>query len=153
MKADIAILVTTILPTGINNFGMMNGVWVSDYSSFEGLATALRMSLIQLASVKRSSVGKNEKIEALYSYLNGPEFIHKIEAIVESFSGMKQELEQEKRVLTKVWARREKQIDRVINNTIGLYGDVQALSGNKLPQIENLELKSLVSGSDDIDIE
>ena len=152
-KADKAVLVTTVLPKGIKNFGTIDGVWVSDYASFEGLATALRISLLQLAAVKRSSVGKNEKIEALYTYINGPEFINKIEAIVDTFKGMKEDLEQEKRVFTRVWAKKEKQIDRVINNTIGLYGDVQGLSGSKLPQIENLELKSLESGSEDIDID
>ena len=62
---------------------------------------------------------------------------------------MKEDLEQEKRVFTRVWAKKEKQIDRVVNNTIGLYGDVQGLYGSKLPQIENLELKALASGSEE----
>lgn len=150
-KADKAVLVTTVLPKEIKNFGMLDGVWVSDYSSFEGLATALRTSLLQLAAVKRSSVGKNEKIEALYAYINGPEFINKIEAIVDTFKEMKQDLEQEKRVFTRVWAQKEKKIDRVIHNTIGLYGDIQGLSGKKLPQIENLELKALASSTEDLD--
>ncbi len=150
-KADKAVLVTTVLPKEIKNFGMLEGVWVSDYSSFEGLAIALRITLLQLAALKRSSVGKKEKMEALYAYINGPEFINKIEAIVDTFNGMKEDLEQEKRVLTRVWAKREKQIDRVIHNTIGLYGDVQGLSGSKLPQIENLELKALASGPEELD--
>ena len=64
---------------------------------------------------------------------------------------MKEDLEQEKRVFTRVWAKKEKQIDRVVNNTIGLYGDVQGLSGSKLRQIENLELKALEQGSEDLD--
>jgi len=153
VKAEIAVLVTTALPKEVKNFGLINGVWVSDYASFEGLAIALRTNLIQLAVVKRSSVGKNEKIEALYTYINGPEFTQKIEAIVEAFNGMKQELEQEKRVFTKVWARREKQINRVVDNTIGLYGDVQSLSGSKLPQIKNLELKSLESAYEEEDLQ
>ena len=63
---------------------------------------------------------------------------------------MKEDLELEKRVFTRVWAKKEKKIDRVIHNTIGLYGDVQGLSGSKLPQIENLELKALESDSEEL---
>lgn len=149
VRAEVAVLVTTVLPKEIKNFGILNGIWVTDYSSLEGLATALRTSLIQLAVIKRTSVGKNEKIEAMYTYIAGPEFKQKIEAIVEAFTCMKQELDQEKRVLMKVWSKREKQIDRVVNNTIGLYGDVQGLAGNNLPKIETLELKALESGSEE----
>ncbi|MCK9274996.1 MAG: DUF2130 domain-containing protein [Syntrophales bacterium] len=140
MRADIAVLFTVALPKEVPHFAYIDGIWVTDYISVVGLVTALRMSLIQVALTKRASVGKNEKMEVLYNYLSGPEFRQKIEAIVETFISMKGDLDQEKRAMTRIWAKREKQIERVVQNTIGMYGDMQGIIGASLPQIESLTL-------------
>lgn len=147
VKAEIAVLITAILPKEIGNFGCIRGVWVTDFQSAIGLATALRINLLQLSAARQSVVGKNEKMEALYGYLSGLEFNQKVEAIVESFMSMKEELEKEKRAFAKIWAKREKQIERIVGNTAGMYGDIQGIIGASLPEITNLELKALTDGS------
>ena len=123
----------------------MDGVWVTHYSLATYLTHALRMNLIQVASTKISAVGKYQKMEVLYSYLSGPEFGQRIEAIVSAFASMKKDLDQEKRVMNKVWAKREKQIERVIYNASGMYGDLQGIIGAPLPEIESLGLKGLIA--------
>ncbi len=153
VKAEIAVIMTTTLPREVNNFALINGVWVTNYASIIGLATALRLSLIQIATTKLSAIGKHEKMEVIYNYLTGQEFRQRVEAIVESFVSMKKDLDQEKRAMTRVWAKREKQIERVINNTIGMYGDMQGIIGASLPQIKSLELNALASRTDGIEIE
>lgn len=105
------------------------------------LAIALRTNLIQVANAKLAAIGKSEKMEVLYGYLSGPEFSQRIEAIVGSFIAMKNDLDQEKRAMNKIRAKREKQIERVINNISGMYGDMQGIVGASLPQIKSLELK------------
>jgi hypothetical protein len=148
VNAEIALLMTSVLPKDISNFAHLNGVWVSDYSSVIGLITALRIQLIQIASVKQASVGKNEKMEVIYNYISGPEFRHKVEAIVEGFVAMKNELDQEKRSMIRVWAKREKQIEKVLNNTARMYGDMQGIVGASLPQINSLDIKALTEGAE-----
>jgi len=151
-KAELAVLMTISMPKNVNNFGFINGVWVTNLDCTVALATALRLNLIELNSIKLASIGKNEKMEILYNYLSGNEFKQKIEAIVEAFTTMKQELYTEKKAITKLWAKREKQIDRVFNNTIKMYGDMEGIIGNAMPQIENLEIKALTSDlSDEIE--
>jgi len=140
VKADIAVLLSVALPQNVRNFGYIDGIWVTDYSSIVGLTIALRMNLIQVAMAKLSSVGKQEKMEVLYGYLSGPEFRQKVEAIVEAFVTMKDDLDQEKRAMTKIWAKRGKQIERVIANTAGMYGDMQGIIGASLPEIKSLEM-------------
>lgn len=146
VKADVAALVSEVLPKGVRGFGFVGGVWVLDYGSVVPLATALRMSLIGLAKVKLARVGKAEKMEVLYAYLSGAEFRNRVEAIVESFSAMREDLEREKRAMGKIWAKREKQIERVVENTVGMYGDLEGIMGRGMPRIESLELKALASG-------
>jgi hypothetical protein len=113
------------------------------------LAQALRDNLVQMANLKTSMVGKNEKMEVVYNYLSGTEFRQRIEAIVEPFVSMQKDLETEKRVMAKVWSKREKQIRRVIDNTSGMYGDLQGLIGNSMPTIASLEMPLLEEGEDE----
>lgn len=149
VKAEVAVLMTKVLPKDVSNFEQKNGVWVTDYSSVIGLATALRYGIIQVASTKRSSEGKNEKIEVLYKYLSSQEFKQKVEAIVEAFASMKKDLDDEKKAMTKIWAKREKQLDRVSSNTVKIYGDMQGMIEANLPKIKSLELEALTDGGDE----
>ena len=146
-KADTGVLVSIALPKGCKNFSSLNGVWVTCFDLVIALATVLRTSLLQISSIKLSSVGKNEKMEFLYSYLSGPEFSQRVEGIIETFKDMKNGLDQEKRAINKIWAKRDKQIERVVNNTSGMCGDIQGIIGAaSMQKIEALELKSLPSG-------
>jgi hypothetical protein len=142
LGADIAVLVTETLPKEIENFGFLNGIWVTSNRLAIGLATILRHNLVESSFTKLSSVGKNEKMETIYKYLSGPEFKQKVEAIVETFSGMQDQLNREKRAMMKIWKEREKHIERITNNTIGMYGELKGIIGATLPEIKALELNS-----------
>jgi len=141
-KADVAIIVSQVLPDGIKGFGLFEGVWVSDPAHFLPLAQALRIQLIQLAQMKSSLVGKDEKMEILYGYLTSPQFKNRMENIVGAFVSMKADLESEQRSIKRQWAKRGKEIERVMDNTAGMYGDFQGLVGSALPAITSLELPS-----------
>ena len=116
-RATVSVLVSSSLPENVERFGYRDGIWVTDYSSMIGLATALRMHLQELSFDKRASAGKGEKMEALYDYLSGPEFRQKVVAIVETFTGMKVQLDKERQAMERLWKEREKQIERVVLNT------------------------------------
>ncbi len=153
IRAAIAILVSVVLPPGINRFGQVDGVWVSDPLCAIPLAVALREQLMAVNRERSASIGKNEKMEALYQYLAGVEFKQKIEGIVEAFTSMQDQLNKERRAMERHWKQREKEIERVIKNTVGLYGDMQGIIGGQIPVIPALELdeeeqKQLPKGSD-----
>jgi hypothetical protein len=76
-------------------------------------------------------------------YLTGPRFRLRVQAIVEAFSNMKEDLDKERKVITKQWAKREEQIERVMQATVGMYGDMQGIAGKTLQEIEGLEMKAL----------
>ena len=151
-KADLAVLVSEALPPGFHHFRQINGVWVTDIPSALSLALALRMALIQTANAKEVESGKDDKKDLIYRYVTGPEFRNRVTAIVEGFRAMKEDLESERRAMQKIWASREKQIERIISNTAGMHGDLEGLAGTALPQIKILELpmddKGAVKDSD-----
>ena len=138
IKADVAVIVSVALPEDVKGFVFRDGVWICDIKLAVALATALRINLESLTREKAMSVGKNEKMEVLYSYLTGVEFKQRVEAIVEAFTSMDEGLRKERMAYEKIWSEREKQIKKVITNTVGMYGDLSGLV--TLPQIKTLEL-------------
>jgi hypothetical protein len=138
IKADLAVIVSAVLPEDVKGFVFRDGVWICDIKLIIPLAIAIRMNLESIAREKSMSVGKNEKMEVLYSYLTGVEFKQRVEAIVEAFTSMDASLKKERLAYEKIWAEREKQIKKVITNTVGMYGDLSGLV--TLPQIKTLEL-------------
>jgi len=139
-RAHIFALVTTHAPENVSSFAYMDGVWVVKREYLTALATAIRYSLVAINDERVKNQGKQEKSEILYQYVTSHEFRGRIEAIVESFTGMQEEIEKEKRWFNTKWSRQEKQIRGVIDNTQGIYGDIQGYIGKVLPTLSQLEL-------------
>lgn len=138
--ADVGVLVTEAMPNNSDRMTNIEGVWVCTYEEFKGLSAVLRESVIQLSVAISSQENKGDKMEMLYEYLTSNNFRMQIEAIVEGFSSMKNALESEKRSMQRIWKEREKQIDKVITNTIDMYGSVKGIAGNAVQPVKALEL-------------
>ncbi len=139
-KAHFAALLTTEMPKGLATFGCLDGVWVTNRNCLLGTASALRACLIEVARSLRSAEGRYTKADLVYHYLSGPEFRQRIEGIVEAFLTLQNDLDAEKRSAQRQWAKREKQLERAISQTAGLYGDLGGILGASLPQLPSLEL-------------
>jgi hypothetical protein len=144
IKAELAIIVTQVMPQGTKNFGVKEGIWVVDYQTVIGAAVSLRNNLIDLFGLRSANKGKEEKKEILWNYLTSVEFKQRVEAIYESYNDLLEELKKEKDWFTKKWAREEKSIGRVSDNLLGMHGDLEGIVGKTLPELE--ELKKIESG-------
>lgn len=140
VKADLAVIVSFALPEDIKGFGLKDGVFVCDLKLVINLAYLLRYNLMNLAESNRALVGSNEKTKMVYAYVNSNEFKQRIQSIAESFISMKDDLDKEKRAFQGIWSKREKQIQRVLDNTFGVYGDLKGLTGGSIQEIKMLEL-------------
>ncbi len=139
-KAEVAVIVSAVLPKDLNaHFGQISGIWVADFSVVLGLATALRANIVEVARVRMTADGKSEKMEAVYQYLLSTEFRQRVEAIVEAFISMRDDLHKEKQVAEKNWAKREMHLSLVLQNVAGMIGEIQAITP-AFPRIKRLEL-------------
>jgi hypothetical protein len=142
-KADLAVIVTRAMPDNVEGCGNVDGIWIVEQHSLKALAMALRKQLLELNQVKRSMVGRGEKMEMLYNYLSGSQFKLRVESIVSAFSSLKIDLDKERTAMQRIWQKREKEIERVMLNTTGMYGDLQGIIGAAvLPEMQMLELPS-----------
>lgn len=141
--AHLVVIVTETLPNGVTQFSQINDVWVVSVSLALELSKALRFMLLQVAREKSFQDGKTGKMEILYKYLTGPEFKNRLEAILEGFIDLKKDLDWEKRSMEKIWAKRSKQIDKVIKSIGGMHGDLEGIAGSSLPVVKMLELPTV----------
>ncbi len=142
-KAELSVLVSQVLPKGVEAFDVIDGVWVTSPRAALPVATILRHTLLQVGMARQVSEGQQTKTEMIYQYLTGPRFRHRVEAIVEAFSTMQEDLDKERKVIMKQWAKREEQIERVMGATVGMYGDLQGIAGKSLQEIDGLEFPAL----------
>ncbi len=148
-KAEVAVIVSQALPKDVDSFDLVNDVWVTHPRCAVPVAIALRQSLIELAAARQAGEGQQTKMELVYQYLTGSRFRHRVQAIVEKFTDMQQDLDKERKTMTRLWAKREEQIRGVIESTAGMYGDLQGIAGRSLQEIEGLDIPLLEAGDED----
>ena len=149
-KADIAVLVSAVLPKDTQGFDLIDGVWVCELKLAVPLAIALRRVLLETSLARGAGEGQKSKMEILYSYLTGLQFRQRVQAIVEAFTSMQEDLLKERKLITKSWAKREEQLTNVMESTVGMYGDIQGIAGKAVQEIEGLEMRQLEKDMGDL---
>jgi hypothetical protein len=139
-SATFAVLLSTNLPPDITDFKLTGGVIVCSYKSAIPLASVLRRSVLHLAVAKQTATNKDENLELLYDYLQSESFRHRFESFAEGVSEMQNDLDYEKRAMERVWKKREVQIKKTLLNASRMYGELQGVMGNALPDIKTFSL-------------
>ncbi|GAA7480306.1 DUF2130 domain-containing protein [Helicobacter pylori] len=138
--ADMGVIVSEALPKEMERMGLFEGVWVCSFEEFKGLSAVLREGVIQVSLAKKSQENKGDKVNLLYHYLTSSEFSMQVNAIIEGFEQLRADLESEKRAMARIWKSREKQMEKVFEGTINMYGSIKGIAGNVIGQVKALEL-------------
>ena len=138
-KADIGVIVTQAMPEGMEKIGQLDGVWICEFHDVKGLAMVLRDGLIRIQGAVASQANKGDKMQMLYDYMTSNEFRMQLEAIADGFRSLKAGYEDEKLKMLKLWKEREKQLDKVLLNTVEMYGSIRGIAGSSVPEIKMLE--------------
>jgi hypothetical protein len=135
----------------VQTFDLVDGVWVADFKCAVPIAIGLRQLLIDVATARVVGEGQQSKMALVYDYLTGPRFRHRVEAIVEKFDEMQSDLDKERKAMTRLWAKRQTQIDGVLAATAGMYGDLQGIAGKALKEIDGFDLTGIEDQRDEGD--
>lgn len=144
-QADLAVLVTTAMPKGVTDlFTRVGHVWVVSPVVLRPMAETLRVILLEAHKLRAANSGQAEKVEQLYHYLSSAAFSQHVRTMLtDSFASMQCDLCSEKRAMTKIWAKRQAQIDRVTRSMLTVVGELQAISQNSLPELDAIETLAL----------
>lgn len=137
--AHVAVLVTSAFPKEMTGFGVKDGIWICSFGDVISMATLIRNHIVQLYEIQKREENKGDKMQMLYDYLTGIEFRGQLEAIVEGFKAMRDGITKERLQMEKIWKEREKQLDKVLLNTSGLYGSVKGIAGASVVNIPLLD--------------
>lgn len=138
--ATLAVIITETLPKDMPRFGRKDGIWICNFAEVKSLVFVLREMLLREFSIRTAEDNKGDKMQLLYNYLTSDDFRQRVEAIVEGFTTMKMDIEKEKRALQSIWKQREKQIEKVITNTVDMYASIKGIAGSAILPVKALEL-------------
>ena len=141
--ADVALIISQALPKHIEHFDLVDNVWVAHPRCALPVAVALRQSLIELSNSRFVQQGQETKMEQVYKYLTGMKFRQRVEAVIEKFNDMREDLDRERKFMGKQWSKREAQILAVVDSTVGMVGDLQGIAGKAMPEIPSLDMPLL----------
>lgn len=140
-KANIPIIVTTVMPKDSRtNMFFKDGVWICTFQFVVILAELVRQKLVEVARERFISQQQGTKSEELYRYIMGYEFRQQIEAAIEVYVEMQNELNREKRAFESIWRTREEQIHKVLKSTARIVSTISGKAGSEFPQVKGLEL-------------
>jgi hypothetical protein len=127
--AQVAILVTKVMPRDMTIFGEKNGIWICNFSEVRALTEVLRDGITRIFQASRNQQNKGDKMQLLYDYLTSSEFSEQWKAIREGFSSMKMSIQRERDMMEKLWKTREKQLEKVLLNAAHIKGSMDGISG------------------------
>lgn len=142
-NADIGIIVTEVLPEGMTRFGEKDGIWICTFPEFKALAAIFRSQLLRIGEVTASNTNRGEKMNMVYEYVTSLEFRQKLEAAFEAYAEMQRDLSREKALFAQQWSKREKSIEKAMENLVSMYGDVRGIAGGAVQEIKALEMPEL----------
>lgn len=138
-QANLGVIVTDAMPSEFTRLGQIEGIWICSFAEFKSICFLFRYTMIRIGEVGASQENKGNKMQLLYDYLTGNEFRQKIEAIREAFDQMNTDLQKERSQALTNFSKREKQIFKVMENTVALYGDVKGIAGGAIQSIPALD--------------
>jgi hypothetical protein len=145
-KADIALIVSAALPKGVETFDLIDGVYVAHPRCAVPVARTLRQGLLEVTNARTTQAGQQSKAEQAYQYLTGSRFKQRIEAIVERFNDMRDDIDKERRFMLKAYAKREAQLSAMVDSTVGMVGDLQGIMGQAMPEITAIDQPPMIEG-------
>jgi hypothetical protein len=145
-KADVALIISTALPKGVESFDLIDGVYVAHPRCAVPVALTLRQGLLEVASARTTQAGQQSKADQVYQYLTGSRFKQRIEAIVERFKDMREDIDRERKFMAKAWAKREAQVSVMIESTVGMVGDLHGIMGQAMPEIAAIDEPPMLEG-------
>lgn len=143
---DVAVIVTSVMPKDMNNFGEKDGVWICSFAEVKPIVQMLRDGIIKMSAALKSQENRGDKMHLLYDYLTSREFAEQWQAIREGFMSMKLSIQKERDAMEKLWKAREKQLEKVLLNAAHVRGSIEGISGT------DVDLNLLSSGNEEDDM-
>jgi hypothetical protein len=138
-RAGLAVIVSEVLPAGMDGSGRIGEVWVCDFASAPHLAAGIRLVLIAAAQYEAANAARADTAEKVYDYIATGGFAARCEAVSRTVEEMMATLARERRYYELRWKDWERHLGTVVAGLSGIAGDLVGL-GAELPPPLRAEL-------------
>lgn len=139
LSADVAIIVTQVLPKEMDRFGEKEGIYICTFSEVRSVVLLLRNGILKIAEAKKSQENKGDKMVMLYDYLTCNEFVQQWNAIREGFFSLQLGIQKERDAMERLWKRREKELEKVLLNSAHIAGSIEGIAGTDTVNLRLIE--------------
>ncbi len=123
--ADVAVIVSAVLPDGIRYLGQVDNVWICSPAAAGGLAILLRHMILRVATAKVISETREARLQALLDYVNSNHFRLACENVIILVRHMEEQLEAERKQLTRAWEKRRQYISSLGLQVVEVIGSLE----------------------------
>ena len=141
-RARFGVIVSEVLPPGMDGSGSVGEVWACDYGHAWDLAAGLRQAIIAVYRHEAANAARAGTAGKLYDYIATGGFEARFKTIEHGSEGLRQELAQDQRVSQQRWRRMERLVDEIFEqglhgivlDIIGLGGEIPPSARAELPE-------------------
>jgi hypothetical protein len=146
--ARFGVIVSDVLPVGMEGSGVVGGVWVCDYRHALELAAGFREAIIAVYRHEAANAARAGTAGKVYDYFATGGFEARYKTIELGSDRLRQELHQDQRVSQQRWKRMEQIMDEILQqglhgivlDIIGLGGEIPPAARAELPEDDPPEL-------------
>jgi hypothetical protein len=147
-RARFGVIVSEVLPPGMDGSGQARDVWACDYGHAWDLAAGLRQAIIAVYRHEAANAARAGIAGRVYDYFATGGFEARYKAMEQAVGGLRQELGQDQRVSQQRWRRMERLVDEIFEqglhgivlDIIGLGGEIPPEARAELPEDDSPEL-------------
>jgi len=139
VSAEVVVIVTRTLPSGIKYLAQIEDVWVTCPKTALALVTALRQGLVAVEKARRAANMDEARVSKLKIYLSGPAFRQQVEQIVSLIADLDKDLTKERTQHMRTWKENQAAFDQILGATLGIWTDLEIHSGQGLSPSEVLK--------------
>ena len=148
---DILVVVSTVLPEGMETFGKIDDVFVCRFHELEVVSNLLRFALLKTDSLKTIEEHKESIQERVANYISGPEFSFVLENIMKAYTEIEDSIRMEEGYMKKQWKARRHRLQTVVDSIAKMLGTLDAIGGAQfnLPDLPRFERPQLEGPEND----
>ena len=143
---DILVVVSTVLPEGMETFGKIDDVFVCRFHELEVVSNLLRFAVLRTDSLKTREKHKESIQERVVNYISGEEFSFVMTNIMNAYSEIDESIRKEEKYMKTAWKTRRERLQTVIDSMTNMLGTLEAIGGAQFslpgfdrPQLEGPE--------------
>jgi hypothetical protein len=139
--ARFGVIVSEVLPAGMDGSGTAGDIWACDYSHAWDLVAGLRQAIIAVYRHEAANAARAGIAGKVYDYIATGGFEARYKAMEQALDRLRQELDQDQRSTQQRWKRlqrimdeiREQGLQGIVLDIIGLGGDIPPAARGEIP--------------------